>query len=243
MADLLPIHARFERAQHHVADLQRVLGEYIARPPFHRTKRAGPARDRIVERAELVAEPPIEAAMIVSDAVHQARAALDNLVNALRPDGPAPGVYFPIPSTEAAYVEAVAGGALRGVPDWARDAIAALQPWSTDLGRWAGDQLPNLHELAKLDRHRLPLLHAALVVPDYAAGDDPSIVARADPGWRWAEWEYDARSVVRVAFKVEVQFGPESGQPPGVEVADWTRYLVERATMAVDMVMRSANPA
>jgi len=53
---------------------------------------------------------------------------------------------------------------------------------------------------------------------------------------------YDARSVVRVVIKVEVQFGPESGQPPGVEVVKWTRYLVERATMELDVLIRSANP-
>jgi len=33
----------------------------------------------------------------------------------------------------------------------------------------------------------LPLLHAALVVPDDAAGNASSIVAPADPGWHWAE--------------------------------------------------------
>jgi hypothetical protein len=41
--------------------------------------------------------------MIVSDAVHQARAALDNLVNILRPGGPAAWIRFPINSDETAY--------------------------------------------------------------------------------------------------------------------------------------------
>jgi hypothetical protein len=236
------VQARLERAQRHVNDLERIISEYLDRPPYRIVRRTGDGA-RVIDRAELVEEPPIEAAMIVSDAVHQARAALDNLANALRPDGPTSGIEFPIRSTEAAYRKAVSDGALRGVPAWAREAIEAVQPFSTDLRRWAGRELANLHELARVDRHRLPPIHAAFLLPDSASADDLSEVRfRVDrAAWRWAEWEYPSGdNTLRVHFRVDVQFGPDSGQPPDVEVAGWTAYLVRSAADAVDMVLRSA---
>lgn len=235
------VQARLGRAQRHVGDLEQVLAAYVARPPFRIARRTGDW-PRMIDRAELIDEPPIEAAMIVSDAAHQARAALDNLVNGLRPDGPTSGVHFPIRATEPEYKDAIAKGALRGVPDWAQDAIAALQPFSTDFGRWAGRELPNLHELARIDRHRVPPIHAGVVIPDDATGGEMAgVVARMDSRGRWAEWEYVPGDVGRVTFRVEVLFGPDSGQPPGVEVADWTAYLVRMTGEAVDMVLRSAS--
>jgi hypothetical protein len=235
------VQARLDRAQRHVDDLEAILGEYVARPPYRVERRTG-ERGRVIERAELVDQPPIEAAMIVSDAVHQARAALDNLVNGLRPNGPASGIYLPIRSTPEKYADAVPGGALSGVPAWAREAIEAIQPFSTDERRWAGDELADLHELARLDRHRLPPIHAAFLLPESASADDLSEVEfRVDrAAFRWAEWEYAAgdRSL-RVRFGVKVEFAPDSGQPANVEVTGWTAYLVRRAGEAVDMVLRS----
>src|SRR5438067_3576428 len=105
------VQARLARAQRHVDDLEAMLGEYVARPPYRVERRDG-ERGRVIQRAALRDEPPIEAAMIVSDAVHQARAALDNLVNGLRPTGPASGIEFPIRSTVEAYRASVSGGAL-----------------------------------------------------------------------------------------------------------------------------------
>jgi hypothetical protein len=196
----------------------------------------------MIDRAELIEDPPVEAAMLVSDAVHQARAALDNLVNALRPTGPSDVAYFPIRATAAKYAKALADGALDGVPEWAREAIAALQPFSTDPRRRVGERLVDLHELARIDRHRLPPIHAAVLLPDSATGGDAAgLVARVDPRGRWAEWEYVPGEVGAVTFRVEVLFGPDSGQPADVEVAGWTAYLVRFAVEAVDMVLQSAR--
>jgi hypothetical protein len=154
--------------------------------------------------------------------------------------GPASGIYFPIRDEPEMY-DAVAPDALRGVPPWAREAIRALQPFSTDPGRWAGREIPHLHELARIDRHRVPPIHAAVVVPDSASGDDLSgTLPRIGPGGQWAEWEYIPGGTARVDFRVEVLFGPDSGQPDGVEVAGWTGYLVQRAAEAIDMVLRSS---
>ncbi len=90
------------------------------------------------------------------------------------------------------------------------------------------------------DRHRLAPIHAALVVPDYATGAGKAgVVPRMDPRGRCAEWEYVLGDVDLVAFRTQVQFGPDSGQPKGVEVAGWTAYLVRGAADAVEMIIRS----
>jgi hypothetical protein len=237
-----PVHLRLERSLEHAAELGQLLSDYAEQPPFRVTTRAG-GGSLMVDRAELVVEPPRRAAMLVSDAVHQARAALDNLVNALRPAGPASGVYFPIRAKESDYAKALGDGALRGVPDWARAAIRALQPFETqDTRRWAGDQLLHLHLLARIDRHRLPPIHAAVVLPDYATGDATApATARMHGGGQWAEWKYDpAHSNTRM-FRAEILFGPDAGQPDGVDVSGWTRYLIERAAFAVQVILQS-NP-
>jgi hypothetical protein len=109
-----PVEARIALARQHVTELGKLLGEYVALPPYKLSTRPSEGR-LMIDRAEIHVPPPREAAMVVSDAVHQARAALDNLVNALRLAGPPPGVYLPIRTSEPKYDEAIAKGALRGV--------------------------------------------------------------------------------------------------------------------------------
>jgi len=84
--------------------------------------------------------------------------------------------------------DAIANSAFRGVPESVCRAIRTLQPFETnDLGRWAGGQLSNLHELARIDRHRVPPIHAAVVLPDYATSDaTTSPTARIHSGGEWA---------------------------------------------------------
>jgi len=236
----LAVEARLTRAGQHVVALQTMLEAYAARPPW-RVSRRPSEPPRVIERAELVEQPPIEAAMLVSDAVHQARAALDNLVNALRNGGPAPKVCFPV-HADAAEFDRHARDELNGVPDWARDAIRDLQPFSmTSHWKVAGEPLAYLHELARVDRHRVPPLHAGVVWPEYATGNAASgIEPRVNPAGGWAEWEYVPSEVGRTAFEVKIHFGPEGGQPPDVEVVDWTSYLVRSTAYAIELILRSA---
>jgi hypothetical protein len=240
--DLRPVAARLERARKHVDELDAILAAYIARPPYVVRPDLGSAPDRVVERAELRDEPPLEAAMAVSDAVHQARAALDNLVNAVRTGGPADNIGFPIRATEPAY-RAAARTMLEGVPTPICDAIAAVQPWSNDVRRWVGDELLSLHDLARLDRHRLPPIQAAVVAPHYVesdAGEGTVIAFRMDRGGRWAETEYVVGRAARVHFLAEVRFAAGAGDDAaGMEVGTWTRRLVDVAASAVDVVIRA----
>jgi hypothetical protein len=237
-----PVVLRMTRAREHVASLEDLLRRYADKPPYRVSTRPGEHLPLKIDRADLVEDPPVEAPMLVSEAVHHARAALDNLVNALRPAGPAPGVFFPIQATEAGYDKAIRGGAMDAVPDWAREVIRALRSFmSADSRGWAGDQLPNWHHLARIDRHRVPPIHAAIVLPDYATSDGAGApAARVNLTERRAEWQYDPDHVGSRAFRVEVLFGEEATQHEGVQVADWTHLLVDRTGYAIWMIMNHA---
>jgi hypothetical protein len=102
--------------------------------------------------------------------MHQARAALDNLVGALREGGPTSRSAYPVVLTDPDF-EATVGDSLKGVPDWAIQVIRRVQPFSDDPSQaYGGKQLRLLHDMARLDRHRAPHLHASLVQIDHVEG-------------------------------------------------------------------------
>jgi hypothetical protein len=190
-SDLGPVRARVERANAHVETLRKVIDEYLAAPPYGRKKRIVPDRlERVVERAELRLPVPIEASIVLSDAIHQARAALDNLVGVLRPGEPTRRSGFAIVAEEGDYEEA-AGVLLDGVPTRAQDVIRWMQPFERGAYGWIGDELIILHRLARVDRHRAPHLQSALLLPQYVETDDGADVEFRGDGRTWAETEYN----------------------------------------------------
>ncbi|HJP89293.1 MAG TPA: hypothetical protein VJ850_09695 [Candidatus Limnocylindrales bacterium] len=241
--DIRPVHARLERARKHAAEVDAILEAYVSGPPYRIVTREGSRDDTIVERAILVERPPIKAAMAVSDAIHQARASLDNLVNALRVGGPAPGITFPIRADKTEWWK-LAKDALEGVPEPIVRTIAAMQPFSSDAFRWAGDELVALHDLARFDRHRVPPLHAAVVQPGpvFTDGGDAVVEFRMHdgPDGQWAETEYVVGRAHSVRFEVEVRFGADAGAASaGLDVVDWTRRLVDVAYHVARLVLQT----
>lgn len=238
-SDMTVVHARLSRADEHVAALRTVIESYTAFPPYRRTRRLVPGKlGRVVERADLFVPAPQHARIIVSDAVHQARAALDNLVNAARTGGPAPRVQFLVRETAEKW-EADAPSALEGVPAWLRAFIRRAQPFSDDLGlRWLGERLFLLHDAARLDRHRAPPLHAAFLVPDYGTtAEGANLEFRGDLA-TWAEAEYQHGLLGSLEFRVDVRFAPEGSDKGEMEVVSGTSYLIESAKLAIEEVLR-----
>lgn len=78
MPDLGPVVAHIRRADEHATRLGGEVTTYINRPPYHRSERML-ENGHIVDRVEMIHQPPIELAMSFSDGIHQLRAALDNL--------------------------------------------------------------------------------------------------------------------------------------------------------------------
>lgn len=234
-----PVNARLSRADIHVADLRALVDEFVARPPYttRRTIRA----DRpgwVIDRAELRDSVPIQANMILSDAIHQARAALDNLVGTIRPLGPTSDSYFPI-RTEAAEFDTAALAALKGLPSWAQDVIRSVQPFAGGGGEVLGRQLDALHRLARIDRHRAPPLQSAFLSPDYAVSKgNTGLEFRTD--WvTWAEAEYRPDLVESVHFAVDVRFGPDVPVVGDMEVVGTAAFIIASVR---EVVRQLASP-
>jgi len=222
--------ARIARAQHHVGELQRALKAYRDSRPF-RIEADYTDHGTVIERADNPAPVPGDLSLIVSDAVHQTRAALDNLVGALREGGPTGKTAFPV-TLNAEDFEKAAEVSLKGVPGWAVEAIRRMQPFAEEpWQRHIGEQLRTLHDMARFDRHRAPLLHSALVQIDYVEGK--TVQMRGD--WRtWAEVEYEPGQVDRTHFKAEVKFA--DGPLAGFEVIGGTQSLVRTAEATIAQI-------
>jgi hypothetical protein len=89
--------------------------------------------------------------LILGDAVHNLRVALDYLACELvRSAGVEPkGVYFPICETVERYMSE-AGGKIKGMPQAAKDEIDKIRPYGG-----GNDGLWGLHKLDIIDKHRL----------------------------------------------------------------------------------------
>jgi hypothetical protein len=221
------------RAHYHVSELRRVLKEWVDSQPYTITRLQGRSSETVIDRADLAgARPPFDAALIVSDAVHEARAALDNLVNALRLDGPAPAVRFLIVEDEADY-DRQASDALRGLPDWAIRVIRSLQPFE-ESGQYVGGELARLHDLARIDRHRVLPLQAAILQPSYVEG---TVEAFRGDGRTWAETEYRPELVLSVHFDLEARFASDAPSVADFEVNSAASHLITVAGSVVQTLL------
>jgi hypothetical protein len=227
--DWNPVDARLARALEHVADLEATVGRFASLPPYRHDMSVTEA-GTWVERVDSIQPAPIELSMIASDAIHQARAALDNAIGVIRPAGPTASSAFPIRSDRAEY-DKIEGPALAGLPDWAVDIIRRMQPFSNDHGAYVGEELVDLHDMARIDRHRAPAVQIALLQPDYVEGR--TVEMRGD--WQtWAEVEYRPGEVERVHFKVRVEFA--DGPLERFDVAEGTSGLVRVAWAVVEQL-------
>jgi hypothetical protein len=203
-ANLASVLARLDRADEHVTALHAAVDAYVATPPWLHGKTLGDDGSTITERVDLMLQPPLEIAVTLSDVVHQLRAALDNLVGVLRPGGPTGTSAFPI-HREATPWEAKADTELQGVPISVRDEIRSLQPFTAEPWHYIGDHLIGLHDLARRDRHRAPIISAALVRPDYAETSEEGGVKFFGNSATWAEIRYATTVIVRAHWAAEVR--------------------------------------
>jgi hypothetical protein len=239
------VYARLDRADAHVAEVEAAITAYRSMPPWiHSLEQRGDGAT-ITERIRLVSPPPVAVAVILSDAVHQLRAALDNLIGVMRPGGPTQKSGFPIRRDGKAW-EAAADAMLDGVTAAVRDEIRWMQPFSDDAFRWAGDSLVVLHDLARRDRHRAPIVHAALARADYAevSAEGDVVAFRGDRLGTWAETEYLASAPVRAHFKVVVQVDdPEVPEADGFELVALAQWLArETRHVVIPRVVAAYRP-
>ncbi len=148
------LQAKLDRAERHIHDLKQYLDGWAdAQRGGVRFDEDPSTGDRTYRLVDIEPLPPA-IPLLIGDAVHNLRCALDHLALRLAVVGKGPGphnrVYFPIYKTDALYtsksVEKV-----EGIRPEAKKAIDDLEPY----GGGSGDILWQLHSLDITDKHRL----------------------------------------------------------------------------------------
>lgn len=180
--DLTPVRSRLQWALLHANRIDETVKEWGPKALVV-DRRTDLDTGRIEHVGRVVGEPPVDVALALSDALHQCRAALDNLVAVLRGGATRSSAYVITQTAEEFDVQA--SRRLEGVPDWAVEVMRLHQPFSQHGWKYVGEALLHLHDLAIIDRHRALLLHGGVIDLDQvylaaAEGSDTTFVARSE---------------------------------------------------------------
>jgi hypothetical protein len=148
------LRTKVERAKKHVSDVEGQLRGFFDTKPYVIGTKRDPQTRRLIYYLTSVVEPSPLLAATVGDALHNLRSALDHLAHRLvvvgiGRSGPFYYVYYPIFDSATEY-EAKKMGQIKGMRQSAIDAIDATRPY-----KGGNDQLWMLHNLDKIDKHRL----------------------------------------------------------------------------------------
>lgn len=164
---------KIDRAKHHISELAGEVNAFLVEKPFKLVRRTDP---KAAERVLIVkANKPIPPrfSLIVGDAVHNLRSALDITIFNLIADKVADpsNVQFPFCKSAEAMSSAIAGRQIQVAGEKVVDAIKALKPYPG-----GNDHLWGLHVLDLTDKHKLILTTGS------AASLSGNDLSRAEPG-------------------------------------------------------------
>jgi hypothetical protein len=197
------IDAKFGRARRLVDELHGEMTDFWGREPFQLE-----ARDDAGDLVYVVSireEPPTDWSVLIGDAVHNARSALDYVAGALVVDNggtPDESTYFPITDQQTGYGDRLRKG-LGGASQVSKNAVRALSPW-----RGGDDELWRLHRLDIIDKHRLLVAvgtaHRGITMSVTFPGFEPGDAAISSPpiALRSADRQFplaDGAEVFRIA--------------------------------------------
>jgi len=155
------IRLKIERAKKHIRDLDIAINAFIQEKPYRLGARPHPVAQ--IQHTTLYVDEvnPVhpEITMIMGDAIHNLRSALDHLTWQLVEAGdgtPNKDTYFPIigdgPKAPEQYASAIGKGGIPKITPQALKIIQAVQPYVTpDQTLWL------IHQLDIVDKHRLLL--------------------------------------------------------------------------------------
>jgi hypothetical protein len=232
---------KLERAVEHIDAIEALVDEWLAGDDYAIVRETDAATGLTTARAQVAAGPPARLSVLVGDAAHNMRTALDHVVywlaervlGTLTPEVEA-GLGFPIighannrgvPIDGAQTFRDRNPELLRGVPTGARDFIEAEQPY-----RWEAPDgfryhwLWVVHELDRIDKHRRLATTAAALDIQYVSvpgGVDPRVTFKR------------AEGLIRDGDELVTYYGHDLG----VEV------VVERAVVFTEPTLRSTGPA
>jgi hypothetical protein len=170
---------KINRAREHVEAVQDAVDDWLATDAYSMSREVDPETSNTVRRAQVRADPPERLSLLIGDAVHNLRAALDHAVYALAQSQLgtlAPDVeetlMFPIVGNQNRkgqpidgsdiFDNAVGRGLLQGVPTAAIAFIKREQPYQWNSG-FEFHELWTLHELDRIDKHRRVALTTAFL--------------------------------------------------------------------------------
>jgi hypothetical protein len=244
--DLTTIDRRLQWADAHALRVAELSDEWTT-SAMRTTTTTDEERAVRVFRAEVVGDPPHTIALALGDVLHQARAALDNLVGVLR-GGASAQSQFRIDRDPAVF-DRDENGRLEGVPPWALAAIRQVQPFPGNPWSHVGEQLLKLHGLAILDRHRALLLSAALIDLDktHAATSHPDETEfHIREGGRLLTLEYpqDAQVMPATGAQVivpeEMLRWPDKSWPAFPSAEDVAKAAIWAVRVTIDIVRHAS---
>jgi hypothetical protein len=149
--DLRSARLKIERAKKHIADLDAQRVAFLGTDPYHGIPKFNAVANCTEYIIQSLPAIPDSIPLILGDAVHNLRSALDYLACELvRSVGVDPKkVYFPISDSPEQY-EADSGGKTKGMPPEAKNDIDQMRPY-----RGGNDAIWAIHKLDIIDKHRL----------------------------------------------------------------------------------------
>jgi hypothetical protein len=188
---------KIDRARKHADDLELVIKEFWATKPYEVQRVGTPSSGRGSYRVTRIAPLPAIVPLIVGDAAHNVRSALDHFAWAVvRSEDHGPQTAFPIwnnrkrqtPTHEQWRKDVEAK--LSGAPVGLIEEVVKLEPWDTgkDSLLWA------INELERVDKHRLLLSvavantgitidHGQLLANAFPDLEVPSLPVKLKPQW------------------------------------------------------------
>jgi hypothetical protein len=236
MADYSGALLKVERAEVHISELDFLLFTYLRRRPYCIVQKMDFETEEFGFEITLTERPPATAALLLGDALHNLRAALDHTISAIAAAGghPIEKTFFPFASSSATIEQAIKKGvALAG--EEAMNICRGLSPYPG-----GNDALWGLHAADIADKHRAIIPGAAygnfqfrllpnsnqqgvgIEVPIHPLGDEPYFV----PGINGREHETPSE----IGLSLDVIFptnGPLGGYPMVATLFELRRLVLE----------------
>jgi len=167
---------KVERAKQHISDLHNQLVAFSNSDFYSIRVQIDEKTGQNILKFEIIKPIPEDTALIVGDAIHNLKSALDLAINEII--FTKRGLYdefarFPVRDSRNELVAAVNGGKINQASKAVADFIVdVIKPY-----KGGNDALCSLHHLNILDKHRLllPIIDAVAVV-DFCARDDRSSI-------------------------------------------------------------------
>jgi len=150
--ELAGARAKIERAKEHIRNLDREKTIFLASDAYKVTPEFYVEKNVTAYFLDKCLVMPENISLLIGDAVHNLRTALDYLAYSLIPVIPGEDrthIYFPICESAKKY-ETQSGGKTKGMPDPLKKRIDAFKPYAG-----GDDRLWGLHRLDIADKHRL----------------------------------------------------------------------------------------